>query len=329
MLHNIYYIRLTYAFVISCRSRSAGRGRKVANHPGNARFQDIIYSHLTEYSRAKTKAAKSEIILRVLRKVRGNSHVGGFLKKDPKTKRWFALEETPCRISTAQAFRDALSSNYRSSKQSKQQKRWDDKTPTPQEKTQTKEPQSFESRNVVFPHPSVALSMPSCNDISSHTTQKVMTMEPYHQTDDRPVRPTLSGLWGVLDSALGMMEHEDIRAPPRSFDTATLGRNHGQDMCNMLDSFEAQVSFTANPFEPTPLSTRSVVPAPATSPLDMMPMMTTTTVASSQQPMFVTPDRLNKPNMMAGAVGDAGAGGGSQTNTESMISLRGAMAFPV
>lgn len=48
---------------------------------------------------------------------------GGFVKQDPKTKRWYAVLGSAARTTTAQAFRDALSPSYKSSKQFKKHRR--------------------------------------------------------------------------------------------------------------------------------------------------------------------------------------------------------------
>lgn len=120
---------LPKSFSPSVKEVIIGRGRKVSNHSGNERFRKLIYSEIREYSQAENKTAKSSIIFRVLQEIKNGSPLaGGFVKQDNKTKRWFAVEDATARTTTAQAFRDALSSSYKSSKQFKQQRRWDRKS---------------------------------------------------------------------------------------------------------------------------------------------------------------------------------------------------------
>lgn len=103
-----------------------GRGKKVAQHPGNVRFRELVKQELTEYSAATTKAHKSSIILRVLTDIRNKSH-HAFVKQNLTTGRWYRVEETAQRITTAQAFRDALKDNYKSSRAFKKLKREEEK----------------------------------------------------------------------------------------------------------------------------------------------------------------------------------------------------------
>ena len=59
-----------------------GRGRKCFNHPGNVKFREIVQSFLAQYSKAMTKLEKSYILSDVVEKVRKNSGIGGFIKKN-------------------------------------------------------------------------------------------------------------------------------------------------------------------------------------------------------------------------------------------------------
>jgi hypothetical protein len=103
-----------------------GRGKKVAQHPGNVRFRELVKQELAEYSAATTKAHKSSIIVRVLTQVRQRS-LHSFVKQNLTTLRWYRVEETAQRITTAQAFRDALKDNYKSSRAFKKLKREEEK----------------------------------------------------------------------------------------------------------------------------------------------------------------------------------------------------------
>ncbi|CAB9504375.1 Nitrilase family, member 2 [Seminavis robusta] len=99
-----------------------GRGKKVTQNPGNQRFRLIIQTTLESYSNAETKVKKSEIIMEVLSQVReGNG--AGFVKHHAGSGCYLQVEEASCRIAIAQAFRDALSGTYKSSKKHKQIRR--------------------------------------------------------------------------------------------------------------------------------------------------------------------------------------------------------------
>lgn len=99
-----------------------GRGRKVYEHQGNRNFRALIDAALPEYKQASTKGLKSAILWQVLKHVRSNSTSGlGFVKKEAG--RWHAIDDASARINIAQAFRDRLSADYRSSKQHKSIKR--------------------------------------------------------------------------------------------------------------------------------------------------------------------------------------------------------------
>jgi len=108
------------------RTVIVGRGKKVAQHPGNVRFRELVAQELEEYQAATTKAHKSTIILRVLTQVREHSQ-WAFVKQNLTTGRWYRVEETSQRITTAQAFRDALKDNYKSSRAFKKLKREEEK----------------------------------------------------------------------------------------------------------------------------------------------------------------------------------------------------------
>lgn len=99
-----------------------GRGKKCTNNPGNLRFRGIVQTTLESYQTAETKVKKSEIIMDVLSQVREGDGAG-FVKTDSATGRYIQVEEASCRIAIAQAFRDALSGAYKSSKKHKQMRR--------------------------------------------------------------------------------------------------------------------------------------------------------------------------------------------------------------
>lgn len=107
-----------------------GRGKKIVAH--NAKFYKIVGKELEAYHNASSKALKSLILVRILQHVR--DVVGAkFVKKDGD--RWLEVEDSLARTTIAQAFRDSLSSHYRSSKQFKQRRRKQAKKVSPSRAT--------------------------------------------------------------------------------------------------------------------------------------------------------------------------------------------------
>jgi hypothetical protein len=100
-----------------------GRGKRCTQNPGNRRFRAIVEATLGAYSNAPTKSMKSEIIMQVLSEVRSSNGVGFVKLVNYPVGRFIQVEEASCRIAIAQAFRDALSGSYKSSKKYKQIRR--------------------------------------------------------------------------------------------------------------------------------------------------------------------------------------------------------------
>lgn len=98
-----------------------GRGKKIFNHSGNVKFREMIKQNLIDYKNATCKTAKTATIAHIIRQVVSESspEAGGFVRYNKVMKRWFAVDDITKRATTAQAFRDSLHSNYKSSKQNK------------------------------------------------------------------------------------------------------------------------------------------------------------------------------------------------------------------
>jgi hypothetical protein len=101
-----------------------GRGKKHSKHPGNLRYSTLIHEEMNDYAAAENKAGKSEVISRLVTRIR---ETGNFVREAGHG-RWSLVEEHAVRTTTAQHFRDALHSKYRSSKEMKKQKRKEDRT---------------------------------------------------------------------------------------------------------------------------------------------------------------------------------------------------------
>lgn len=280
-----------------------GRGRKVVNHSGNQRFQDLIQSQLREYSKAKSKTSKSAIILRVLMAVKNGSpaDVGGFVKQNARTKRWYALEDASARISTAQAFRDALSGSYRSSKQYKQQRRWNLKGPCISSSSSSvgsaeavSDPVPASTGSSASAPTSTAGSSDSKLEAKGNEgggTLSALLPSPEPKGD-------LAGLRGILDSAIRGLMDDDLlflqdfdagacATPECAWSFGAPQTTKKEDhLSALLDRFENQVEWTENPYEPTPLSLRNRMEASAQDPLKPA------VARSSIEPIFSLRDAL-------------------------------------
>jgi len=100
-----------------------GRGKKCYNHIGNINFRNLVSNNLDEYSSAKTKQEKSNILADLVKLIRKISPNGGFLKQDSATGLWYEVGDFLAREKTSQAFRDALHEDYRSSNSFKKKQR--------------------------------------------------------------------------------------------------------------------------------------------------------------------------------------------------------------
>jgi len=100
-----------------------GRGRAVKQSAGHRRFNTMVQQIAAEYSAASCKADKG-LILSQLDMVHDDlDTTSGFVKKDPVSGLWFTVEESLARTTAAQALRNYLNGEYRSSKQFKSKRR--------------------------------------------------------------------------------------------------------------------------------------------------------------------------------------------------------------
>jgi hypothetical protein len=83
-----------------------GRSHLFFNHPGNVRFREIIARHMSEYSRAETKSAKTSVVRDVVRKIWYEG--GKFLKLDKASNKWFESDALCATSKVGHAFRDAI-----------------------------------------------------------------------------------------------------------------------------------------------------------------------------------------------------------------------------
>ena len=104
-----------------------GRGRKILQHAGNQKLQALVKSQARAYAENSDKTHKSYIISDIGKRIKEGSQFGGFVKKDAGSGKWYVVSESCIRSTIAQTFRDTLSPNYRSSKFSKQRRRWSER----------------------------------------------------------------------------------------------------------------------------------------------------------------------------------------------------------
>lgn len=84
-------------------------------------MQSIVQQRLEQYQ-GSNKTFRSVILANILKRLHAENGTQ-FVKLDPTTKKWHAVSDAHARATLAQSFRDALSHNYRSSKQAKQKRR--------------------------------------------------------------------------------------------------------------------------------------------------------------------------------------------------------------
>ena len=100
-----------------------GRGRATKMHSGNRKFEKTIAVVAREYAAAPCKAEKGTILTQLITAIHQEGPDAGFVRKDSSTGRWTLVEETLARQTAAQAIRNFLHGDYRSSKQFKQKRR--------------------------------------------------------------------------------------------------------------------------------------------------------------------------------------------------------------
>ncbi|CAJ1934477.1 unnamed protein product [Cylindrotheca closterium] len=85
-------------------------GKEGSEHVGNRRYRLCIANNLTAYRNAKSKYHKSMLVSKIVASVkeRAENGIGGFVKKDRSTGRWFQVEDKLAREKVSHALRDAI-----------------------------------------------------------------------------------------------------------------------------------------------------------------------------------------------------------------------------
>jgi hypothetical protein len=100
-----------------------GRGKHCFCHPGNQKFRKLVETFLPAYAKASCKVEKSVVVSNIVDAVRRSSPNGGFVKQDEVSGNWMEVGDHLAREKVGQALRDAMHTEYRSSKVSKKNRR--------------------------------------------------------------------------------------------------------------------------------------------------------------------------------------------------------------
>jgi hypothetical protein len=119
---------LDAAYSLSNHDVICGRGKVCFNHPGNQKLRELVASSLKIYSQAACKVEKSIIVSNIVDVIRRGSPNGGFVKQDPSGHYWLEVGDRLAREKVGQTLRDALSTQYRSSRGAKNMRRKMDQT---------------------------------------------------------------------------------------------------------------------------------------------------------------------------------------------------------
>jgi hypothetical protein len=231
-----------------------GRGKQVKESPGNLHLCDMIRAISKEYT-SGDKAAKSNLLSQLVAQVYEKSTMGGFVKKDPETGRWFAVEDALARTSAAQAVRDCLHDNYKSSRQFKQQRRQKAKTVTKTTKTSpTTSSNTLETNEMpalTFTAPSVSLSAPSLTGTAMPSLPSLpftvnclpRSVSLYDDMQPMPPQQPRMTNWQAQPAMLKTTTNTDSNAIAH------------HDLFAMLASaFPTRPDVQENPFEPVPIA---------------------------------------------------------------------------
>lgn len=221
-----------------------GRGRRIKEHPGNLRFQNIIKENLNGYANALTKTKKSLIILKILNIIKEDESAN-FVKLDNNGTP-FVVEESQARITIAQALRDSLNQHYKSSRQHKQRKRLQNKRATAtaymQMNAMTQAKQNLNTSltllhrelNCESPTPA-PLAFPALSMYDSDCSSSI-------SSSHSPSPTSCMALKDILEEAVGLATQKEEEETTQMDDVFT----------SLFKAFAPQ-SIECNPFEPTPL----------------------------------------------------------------------------
>ena len=214
-----------------------GRGRRVVNHPGNKKFRALVNGNLAAYSLAETKSKKSNIIVAIFQVLTtASSETTGFVKLNKASKRWYVIDYASARISIAQAFRDALSFEYKSSKQYKQKKRQ-------------------EERGELLPLSGLLMTQVNA-EVTNLAPPPLVPQVSVDQSSFQYRSSGLIRLRSFLDKASHVVADEgDDYCGSTSVPQGLLRSNQDDVFSSLYSAFGARkVDLCVDPFEPTPMA---------------------------------------------------------------------------
>ena len=125
---------LSKSFVPGPRDVICARGKDARNHPGNVLLRSLVDQSVRAYENAQSRNEKTKIVSSILvhfgwsRSLNqfpnrsGGEEVGGFVKQDDVSGRWYAVDEASAREKVGQGLRERLHGKYKSSTKAKRQK---------------------------------------------------------------------------------------------------------------------------------------------------------------------------------------------------------------
>jgi len=157
-----------------------GRGKSVKTHTANVKFSRLVASIAVHYQAAASKGQKGAILSKLI-----HDMDAGFIKRDLSTGRWMRVNEDLARTTAAQAIRNHLSEDYRSSKQFKSMRRLQQI-----QKQQQSEQQMQQQIHCISPSPS--LSGMRLNNVEADVRAFHLLYSVFgsRQTQDDPFLPT-------------------------------------------------------------------------------------------------------------------------------------------
>ena len=125
---------LSKSFLPGPRDVICARGKEARNHPGNVLMRSLVDRSVRAYESAQTRTDKTKVVSEILCQfgwspslnrfpcTSDGEEVGGFVKQDGVTGRWYTIDEASAREKICQSLRERLHSKYKSSTKAKRQK---------------------------------------------------------------------------------------------------------------------------------------------------------------------------------------------------------------
>ena len=214
-----------------------GRGRATKMHSANVKFDKMIASIARAYQDAPSKSQKGIVLSKLIAEIHAPSASAGFVKKDPETGRWHSVEESLARTTSAQAIRNYLSGDYRSSKQFKSKRRL-------QQIHQT-------SMSTASPTKSPAVPSHCISPYSSDEDESSSSRSRIVYAKDITANQSVD-TFSILFSAFGSAASADPFSPTPLFESNNTAQKSEQSMPS--NSLYSLLSMSMTNFDPMPLT---------------------------------------------------------------------------